>query len=266
MTIVRDGMPFISRHYEQFQKLSFPWHWSIVEGTANNSGSTGWCRKMQPGSSKDGTTGYIHGLTQTDKRISARSRAWWEGGKDEMCNIALKAFTAPGILLQVDADEMWSAETLERLWKYFHARQDIGIARFRCRYFVGPDIITVGDNCYGNYRGHEWTRAWRWSPGMEFKRHEPPQLNRYLGRLASRETTMSFGLTFDHFAYATEAQVKFKELFYNYPGAVEQWRRLQENKTWPTKLKPFLPWVDDAAVATKIDLICASPDKTKPPL
>jgi len=255
LTIVRDGMPFISRHYEQFQKLSFPWRWSIAEGTANNSGSTAWCRKIKPGVSTDGTLEYLTDLAGADKRITLTSRPWWEGGKDEMCNTALAAFNSPGILLQVDSDEMWSAETLERLMKFFQQRQEIGIARFYARYFVGPDIITVGDNCYGN-QSNEWTRAWRWKPGMTFTRHEPPELRQYLGRLAGKKLTQAEGLTFDHMAYATEAQVFFKETFYNYPGAVKSWKKLQQNKIWSiTRLKDYLPWVDERVGADKISLV-----------
>lgn len=251
LTIVRDGFPFISRHYEQFQKLSVPWHWSIAEGTANNSGSTAWCRKIKPSVSTDGTLEYLLGIAKADKRISLISRPWWEGGKDEMCNVALQAFTRPGILLQVDADEMWDTQTLEKLVDFFRRRQEVGIARFYCRYFVGPDIVTVGDGCYGNQK-NEWTRAWRWQPGIEFTRHEPPELRRYLGRLAEKQTTKAAGLTFDHAAYVTEEQVALKERFYGYAGAVEQWKKLQANTVWPTPLKQWLPWVDNRVQAVRI--------------
>jgi hypothetical protein len=262
ITIVRDGMPYIAQHLDQFKKLSFPWEWVIVEGTAANVNCTAWCRKIEPASSTDGTPEYLQSIES--KNIRVISNPWWAGGKIEMFQTGMKSMSNdPGILLQVDSDEMWSAETLELLMKFFKRKPEVGIARFYCRYFVGPDIITVGENCYGNFRGHEWTRAWRWVPGITFKSHEPPRLTKYLGSIAERELTRSCGLMFKHFAYATEAQVRFKETFYNYPGAVEQWRRLQENKTWPTKLKRFLPWVDDAAVATRIDLSSVWPDKTK---
>ena len=251
LTIARDGMPFISRHYAQFQKLSFPWHWSIAEGTAKNAGSTSWCREIGPGVSTDGTLEYLQGIAGADKRITLVSRPWWEGGKDQMCNTALQAFDKPGILLQVDSDEMWDTETLKQLMEFFRQRQEVGIARFHCRYFVGPDIITVGENCYGANRG-EWTRAWRWKPGIAFTRHEPPELRQYLGRLAEKQLTKAYGLTFDHAAYVTESQIRFKQEFYGYAGAVSQWKRLQASTVWPVKLKDYLPWVDDRVQAIRV--------------
>jgi hypothetical protein len=36
------------------------------------------------------------------------------------------------------------------------------------------------------------------------------------------------GLVFDHYAYFSEAQVRFKEEFYQYEGLLDGWKRLQK--------------------------------------
>jgi hypothetical protein len=75
------------------------------------------------------------------------------------------------------------------------------------------------------------------------------------------DMTEHHGCVFDHFAYATEAQVRFKQRYYAGPGnplghlyanAVEGWHRLQQNDKWPVKLKDYIPWVDDRAQATRL--------------
>jgi hypothetical protein len=58
---------------------------------------------------------------------------------------------------------------------------------------------------------------------------------------------------FDHYAYAIENQVRFKERYYGYRDAVKHWRKLQSHPgPWPVKLKEFLPWVDDRVMAVRI--------------
>ena len=44
-----------------------------------------------------------------------------------------------------------------------------------------------------------------------------------------------------------EIQNAAADLAHKYAGAVEGWKRLQAHTQFPTKLKPFLPWVDDKA-------------------
>ena len=57
---------------------------------------------------------------------------------------------------------------------------------------------------------------------------------------------------FQHFAYATHAQVRFKESYYGYTGAVDRWRALGEavrTAAGPLRLGDHLPWVlDDTLV------------------
>jgi len=250
ITIVLDGMPYIKWHHEVFNTLPFKWQWLITEGAAMNNHCTSWA-KRQPGRlSRDGTSAYLLGLAAKNKSVSVFQRPLWNG-KIEMVNAHSKKLITPGIVMEIDADEIWSADQLRIINSTFNAYPNLMGMRFYCRYFVGPDIITVGENCYGNNPG-EWMRAWRTDGMMRFSRHEPPVFNGNRGWIMPREETRLLGLVFDHFAYASESQVAYKEQFYGYKGAVEQWRRLQANTEWPVRLKDFLPWVDDRVQAIRI--------------
>ena len=64
--------------------------------------------------------------------------------------------------------------------------------------------------------------------------------------------TEAQSLIFQHFAYATEQQVKFKELYFGYKGAVEKWRLLQQTLEFPVYLRDYFSWVKDE---TQVDLV-----------
>ncbi|MEJ2041201.1 MAG: glycosyltransferase family 9 protein, partial [Desulfosarcinaceae bacterium] len=84
--------------------------------------------------------------------------------------------------------------------------------------------------------------------------HEPPTLTdrsgRDVGRLNpfSRSETMAQGIGFQHYAYVLESQVRFKEAYYGYKGAVAQWRALQKSRGM---IRPadFLDWAGSDAWA-----------------
>lgn len=245
LTIVLDGLPFLAHQLATFNRLRLDWQWHIVEGTAMPVKDTAWCRPVAPRLSLDGTTNFLNDL-KTHPRVVVHQRPRWEG-KTEMCNTALAGMKEPGALFQVDVDELWTAPQVEFIYDLMTVYDS---ATFFCRYFVGKNIVTVGENCYGNNPG-EWLRAWKFIPGMFFLTHEPPRLSGISDRSRniSREETRNMGLVFDHYAYAFATQVAFKEQYYGYTNALSQWKRLQTNTDWPVRLKYFLPWVDDRAQA-----------------
>ncbi len=209
---------------------------------------TRWCQPQTPRLSNDGTTQFLKDLWD-HPRVTVNQHPKWHG-KTEQVNVCLEEFTEPGVLLECDCDEIWSPAQLEELVSLFKDRTDIAQANFFCRYFVGSNIIITSTDSYGN-RPTEWARAWRFKPGMSFKTHEPPVMERLLdGICATRYHTKSEGLVFDHYAYAFEKTVAAKESFYGYRDAVKHWRRLQENDKWPIgDLHEYLPWVDKGVTA-----------------
>ncbi len=64
------------------------------------------------------------------------------------------------------------------------------------------------------------------------------------------------GLVFQHFAYATERQLAFKEKYYGYRGITDQWKALQAYRDFPVRLRQFLnwPWVDPEAMVDPVDV------------
>jgi hypothetical protein len=250
-TIVLDGMPFIGSHLPILNTLKIDWRWVIAEGAAMNVRDTGWCREQTPRLSTDGTTSFLKGI-RSHPRITVLQANRWDG-KVEMVNACLAAFNKPGVLLQMDSDEMWTAEQLVGLMDFFHA-YEVKSARFLCRYFVGPNLIITSRNTYGNRPG-EWHRAWRFEPGMEFISHEPPRLNAVTEPCATREQTEECGLVFEHYAYVLQKQVAYKEDYYGYHNAVQHWLELQADGYFPgfkAKLADYLPWVKDDAIVESL--------------
>ena len=246
-TIVLDGMPWIPLHLPMFNRTTVDWEWHVIEGVAKPMHCTSWCRPMAPRLSIDGTTEYLESIANHPRVRVHRKQAW--DGKIEMVNRAAVMVTEPDtVLMQIDADELWQAWQIDTVCSLFEEDRSRNAAFFRCRYFVGQNIVTSGRNCFGD-NAYEWQRAWRVSPGCYFDKHEPPVIHGMKVRPFTKQETESAGLVFDHYAYATQEQVAFKERYYGYPSAVSNWRRLQANTRWPARLRTFLPWVKDECLA-----------------
>jgi hypothetical protein len=252
-TIVLDGMPWLACIYAELMRLTdIPWQWTIVEGAAMNVRDTSWCAKQAPRLSTDGTGAFLDAISH-NPRIKLVRRLKWEG-KAEMCNAALATFTESGVLLQQDSDELWTCDQYRTIVHLFEDDSTLGSACFKCRYFVGPNIVTTDEG--------DWWRAWRFYPGDTFRTHEPPVMTVGRGRSEGREWTKRIGLVFDHYSYALPGQVAFKEKFYGprYKGAVAGWHKLQAHPQFPTAIKPFFPW---SAPSTMVDRVFSdAPVKT----
>ena len=259
-TLVLDGMPWVTHHYPVFCQLKVPWRWIVIEGVADNVNCTSWCAKIPPRLSNDGTNEYLRYLCAKDSRVTHISQPVW-AGKVEMCNAALFLIREPCLLWQVDSDELWTPNAIDKTFNLFQV-YDVNAAYFRCRYFVGLDryVCPVADT-YGNHTAYEWWRVWNFTPGMKFKTHEPPVL--FDGRINALDQwfTSSRGIQFDHMAYATRKQMEFRAQYYagsTNPNAhlwrncVQGWERLQAVTTFPVKLKDYFPWVDDRAEVVHI--------------
>lgn len=167
-----------------------------------------------------------------------------------MFNRALQDMKEPGLLWEIDADELWTSIQIEMICSMFQANHFSNCADFYCRYFVGHHIAV--DRVLGTWTNSfdtMWRRAWRFEPGMVFKSHEPPIIDGQVRNPFTHDQTEANGCVFDHYAYVTEEQVRFKECYYGYRGALEGWRRLQQNTQWPARLKNFLPWIKDETSA-----------------
>jgi len=255
-TIVLDGMPWLPAIFVELNRLiDVPWQWTIVEGAAMNVKDTAWCTAQNPRYSSDGTTEFLNALGYHPRIVVLRKPRW--EGKVEQCNAALETFKGPGVLLQVDADEIWAADQLRTIVNCFEDVPRLNLMRFRCRYFVGTNLITDL-----NEPQNQWLRAWRFAPGDTFSTHEPPVMAGNKGPGMTVQETASLGLIFDHYSYATAAQSEFKARFYGkkYEGALQGWLKLQRHERLPAKIKTFFPW---SAESTTVDRVFHARTKTQ---
>lgn len=253
-TIVINGQPWISKHLEEFKKLTIPWRWTIVEGVSSNANCTSWCKEFPKefhleGRSIDGTHEYLKTIVSDNVRVQNHPEGLPFNGKLEMINMALSGVDS-GVVVEVDADEMWTADQLTKIYKALKHQAPGTAMQFHCRLFVGPSKYVVTRRGFGsNY--YEWFRAWAWGNEVKFISHEPPVVNAGDGKFISREFTEAFGLVFDHFAYASLEQVQFKEQFYGYAGLTDGWKRLQLTSE-PVRLSKFFPQIQDKTVVDNL--------------
>jgi len=245
-TIVLNGEPYIEQHLATLRRLTIPWQWRIVEGVAEPTNCTSWCRPMpdrwhRDYASVDGTHEFLKAINgwrgdTGSVGVSGRRSPW--PGKLAMVARALEGVQG-GVVMQIDSDEIWQAWQLERIYWLMMQQPVATAARFACRYWVGPNKLLTSTT--GWARGDlEWLRAWRWGPGMKFFRHEPPIATGF-DRCVTIESTQAAGLVFDHFAYVTEQQIAMKQDYYGYTGLVDAWHRLQATPG-PVNLQEFFPF------------------------
>lgn len=263
-SLVQNGMPFIKHHLDTFKKLSVPWTWHVAEGLSELKGDTSWSvprgghiddTMHRNGLSVDGTTEYLDSI-KDQIRIYRPSQVFWQG-KCEMCNTIVHNLKTPGLLWQIDVDEFWTPIQIELVWNMFaHDRQRTA-AWFWARYYVGHDLVISTRNGYANNPGYEWIRVWNFVPGMSFAAHEPPVL-RWNGADVGRTNPFTHaetevrGLVFRHYAYCLRSQLEFKEKYYGYAGAPEQWIRLQSAEEPVILLRNYLPWVGDGTTVVRV--------------
>jgi glycosyltransferase involved in cell wall biosynthesis len=277
LTVGTTDEPFIRHHAEVFRDLPFPWVWHVVDGIAppeSPAGPTTPSSDTDPrdtGRPIDGTSAYLDGLAAAfPDRIRLHRRQPGEiwASATEMANAPLAAISEPCLLWRVDGDELWTAAQIVAARDMFIEEPARSAAFYWCWYFVGEDIAITSRNCHAQDPDRDWLRTWRFEPGDSWIRHEPPLLGRRLpdshvvdvGRLNpfTHAETEAGGLVFQHFAYATEAQVRFKARHHGHVGAVESWRRLQAAPL-PARLADFFPWVRDETMVGRARWLGVAP-------
>lgn len=262
-TIVLNGEPFIRHHIEALSALPFNWHWHIVEGTARLVRDTAWSihtggkvpDEFATGLSNDGTTNYLDELAQKyPANVTVYRKPVGElwDGKVEMVNAPIPNIQENCLLWQLDSDELWTAEQISKMRDMFIANPDRTGAYTHCWYFVGANKYVSSMNTWSTFP-YDWPRVWQFKPGYTWRSHEPAALVDQQGtdlirvNPFSAQETKDAGLSFMHFSYAIEEQVRFKEVYYGYPNAVEHWKRLQEAPC-PLNVADFLPWSKSSVI------------------
>lgn len=260
VTILLDGIKFLPIQLATFNRLKTPWRWIVVEGQSKSSGCTSWCADMPARLSTDGSHEWLKEVSRNHPNVIHAYEPLWDG-KLAMFNRATRimselAASYPNethTVLQCDVDELWRHDQIDKIHATFEASPSFFFMRFWCRYFLGPNLVITNRGNYGNHQAYEWTRAFRWFQGFHFTRHEPPQVNVHPHAPGfTNDQTERMGLVFDHQAYFYESQVVYKEKFYQYPNAVEQWRALQAETRLPCLASKHLTWITDGATVDRL--------------
>lgn len=246
ITIVLDGMPYIERHLPVFDKLKLRWKWMVSHGVAMPNDDTSWVRRMVPRLSEDGTTEYLDSIAAHPNVLLQHNPQWHS--KLAQVNFHLGRIKSPCVVLQVDSDEIWTADQIERIVGLFRQPKWAALA-FKCRFFVGPNLAVRLDCGDHNF----WMRAWKFVPGCRFRSHEPPLMGGIHGPVMEPPETEQIGLVFDHYSYANLQQVKLKQKYYGYEGAVDNWYELQRVKEFPVRVRDFLPWANAKSMAEPLN-------------
>lgn len=247
LTICYNGWPYITRHYERLCNSDTDWQWTIVYGKAQTNDCTMWCAGVID-APEDGTLEYLESLSKLDPRVILLKEDSWRS-KVAMCNAALLTFTEPGLLLQMDADEVWTPQQFRLMTALFDLYPSADCAQFVARVWVGPRRFVATAGAWGNY-DYEWLRLWKWEPGRKFLRHEPPTLEGAKVTVLKTHTAQ-FGLTFDHYSYQLREQIEFKSKYYGPAWDVAAWEKLQAMRG-PVDLHGVLPWVASPTVSVEI--------------
>jgi hypothetical protein len=233
------------------QQMRAPFRWSIVEGYAEPTGCTSWCKPLgdrwhKNGASADGTRDVLETIAR-DSRVCVQlaDRPW--SGKKEMVNAALDKLPNAGTLIEMDSDEFWSIDQIGLIDLTLRRFPKVGGMQFHCRMWITERHIIFTEDCYGS-RPYEWHRAWNYDGRQRFEEHEPPRLNG-ADVFITRDITRSIGLIFEHRSYVRRKQVELKQDYYGYHGAVDGWQQLRESNESVVQLKKYLPWVNDDAKA-----------------
>lgn len=202
--------------------------WVIVEGVANNGGSTSWCQNVDQTFHKnflsvDGTTEFLNDNIRDNVIVIRKQGEAWMS-KDEQVNAAMKIIQekyTECFLWQVDVDEQWSRAVLESAEAKLLANGG-KTGCFCCDYFVGPNQQVFGE--WGENKSEPYRRLWHWK-GELFKTHEPPQLDGRNG------PGLLLPERFKHYSYYFSEDVLFKEKYYGgYEGLFDRWKNIQGNK------------------------------------
>ena len=265
LTLVLNGMPFLHHHLFTLKRLSseynIDWEWHVVEGVATKRANRHRPYSTQKipnrfynestGMSIDGTTEFLdQAQSQFPNQIFLHRRNQWND-KLEMSNEGISTIRTPCILIQIDADELWSIEQLSRAAQL---PENIPCAYVDCHFFVSPEIVTIhkGPHMYSHDDELEWLRLWRYEPGMIWLSHAPPMLSRWTSdgwetlsnnKCANHDMSNKLRIGFTHYAYVMAHQVSFKQHFYGYYGALEKWNLLRSQSP-PVDISLYFSWVN----------------------
>lgn len=162
------------------------------------------------GASTDRTNEILDKLARENPKLRVIHGTWLD--KTEMCNAALELLE-PGLLWQIDADEVYHAEEMVKImdWMDTHP-QCTDVEFWGYHFFGGFKYHTVmEDGRWGN--NPPWRRLFRWN-GELWRSHTPPRLERNENILQRGDSASIAGML-HHYGYCFPRQVLEKGIYHN---------------------------------------------------
>lgn len=218
ITIIYNGIHHLKHgNFVPFMLENFD-RWIVVEGHARPGGTTSWCNhlKYQSAESTDGTREFLRELPID----YIEGNGFWES-KDAQFQAGVERLKEPCMLWQVDADEWWRRDQLEKNERVLN-NSPYNVGQVGFNHVVG--------SCEGQLliaRG-KWgsglvNRVWKWN-GERFLTHEPPTMEGQTQAITLPERFM-------HFSYYFEKDVEFKAKYYKgHENIYKGWKELQKFK------------------------------------
>lgn len=163
------------------------------------------------GHSKDSTLFKLAQFKDPQRKLRViTNRTFWPS-KDHMCNAAASLATGD-ILWQVDSDEVYREEDLEKVVSLFESNPEITVGTFPVLHFW-HNFYTV--TCGGHWE-EPFTRVFRFEKGSSWQSHEPPVLLDPQGiSWFQRGVVHHFeDIPIFHYSYVTEQQARWKAQFF----------------------------------------------------
>lgn len=239
-TIILNGLHHLQHNdYYKFMLNNFD-YWIIAEGASNNYGSTSWCKPAiaeyhNQGRSVDGTFEFLNNLVKNNSNVKLVTKNGLWLSKDEQVNTAiqeLKKYENSGYLWQIDIDEQWTLEDIQKAEKQLK-EINLNSAAFPARSWLGKNLLAKGE--WGECMNGGYIRLWNWN-GEYFKSHEPPTLT------IGNGNHKMLPIYFDHYNYYFEKDVEFKDKWYSgHEGILQNWKNLQklEKENFPKHISSF---------------------------
>jgi hypothetical protein len=236
--IVLNGEPFT--RYTLRSLYPFAHEIIVVEGAAPGAKTIA----TPDGHSRDGTLDVLREFKETEDperkvtlvtaELDGHPSGFWPGEKHEQSRAYARRATGD-YLWQVDIDEFYLAEDMERVLAMLAADPGIDAMTFRQITFWGGLDYTV-DGWFLRRGDANYHRLFRWRPGYTYATHRPPtvldEAGRDLrkGRWLSGDATAALGIRLFHYSLLLPKQVIEKcdyyanADFFRRSGAVE-WAR-----------------------------------------
>lgn len=255
--IVLNGEPFT--RFNLAALYPFAHQIIVVEGAAPSAKDLA----TQDGHSADGTREVVQQFQRdTDPEqkvllVTAEDEGHPDGfwtEKDEMSQAYASRATG-NYLWQVDMDEFYRAEDMERVINLLYADPDIQAVTFQVRTFWGS-LFSRTDGVFLRRDAQNFHRLFAWGPGFRYVTHRPPTVVDAAGqdlRLVKALTGTDMarrGIHLYHYSFLFPFQVRSKLTYYSTLGAslglgLQRQRQAWHDNFWTLK-HPF--YIDDTSI------------------